>query len=143
MSANQRSSVFGVVAIVAVSTGALAATPLTGEWAIQGSRTMFRFEPCGAATCAVLERSGKIIRDPDIRDVNNPDPQLRLRPLKGLVALQDLRPSGEGVWRGQLYSPGAGSTYGVTVRQIDADTLTAKGCAAPLLCQTDTLKRLP
>ena len=94
MSTLQRSSVLAVAAMVVVSTGVLAATPLTGEWAIQGSRTVSRFQPCGEATCAVLERSGKIIRDPDIRDVNNPNPQLRSRPLKGLVALQDLRPSG-------------------------------------------------
>ena len=122
---------------------AAAATPLTGTWSVDGSRTVFRFEPCGPAICAALESSGRIIRDPDVRDVNNRDPQLRTRRLKGLVALQDLTSAGAGAWKGKVYSPGTGATYAVDVRQVDADTLTAKGCAAPFLCQTQTLKRLP
>ena len=118
-------------------------SPLTGTWSEQGSRTVFRFEPCGSATCAALESSGRILRDPDVRDVNNHDPQLRERRLKGLIALKDLVPTGPGAWKGSVYSPGMGATYAVDVRQVDGDTLTAKGCAGPFLCQTQTLKRLP
>ena len=129
--------------ILAVAPATTTDAVLTGTWSVQGSRTVFRFEPCGAAVCATLQSSGRIIRDPDVRDVRNPDPQLRTRRLKGLVALQDLRPTEAGRWKGRVYSPGAGATYTVDVRRIDAGTLTAKGCAAPLLCQTDTLKRLP
>ena len=133
-------------AALAVLSGlaqAATATPLTGTWSEAGTRTVFRFEPCGSATCATLVSSGRIIRDPDVRDVNNRDPQLRTRRLKGLGALQDLTPVGAGAWKGRVYSPGTGGTYAIDVRQVDADTLTAKGCAAPLLCQTQTLKRLP
>ena len=133
----------GSVGLGGLAGAAQAATPLTGTWTVQGSRTVFRFQPCGAATCAALESSGRIIRDPDVRDVNNHDPQLRTRRLKGLIALKDLAPAGPGAWKGQVYSPGAGAAYAVDVRQVDADTLTAKGCAAPFLCQTDVLKRLP
>ena len=131
------------LACALASGGAGAATPLAGTWTVQGSRTVFHFEPCGRATCATLESSGRIVRDPDVRDVNNHDPQLRSRRLKGLVALQDLKPTGPGAWKGKVYAPGPGGTYAVDVRQVDADTLTAKGCAALLLCRTQTLKRLP
>ena len=104
---------------------------------------MFRFEPCDRATCAVMESSGRIVRDPDVRDARNPDTRLRDRPLKGLRALTGLVGTGPRRWRGRLYSPGAGMTYDVKVTAVDADTLTARGCLNPLLCQTDTLKRLP
>ena len=117
--------------------------PLTGRWQIQGSRTVFQFEPCERATCAVMQSSGRIIRDPDVRDVRNPDSRLRDRPLKGLRALTGLTEAGPRTWKGRLYSPGPGLTYDVTVTQVDADTLTAHGCLTPILCQTDTLKRLP
>ena len=133
-----------VAASAAASLLAAAApdTPLTGRWEIQGSRTVFQFEPCEHATCAVMESSGRIIRDPDVRDVRNPDPHLRDRPLKGMKALTGLVEAGPRTWKGRLYSPGPGLTYDVTVTEVDADTLTAHGCLTPLLCQTDTLKRL-
>lgn len=143
MKRSTRTAFAGLAAGLGLATGALAATPLTGTWTVEGSRTVFRFEPCGAATCAALESSGRIIRDPDVRDANNRDPKLRTRRLRGLIALKDLTPTGPGAWKGQVYSPGPGATYAVDVRQVDADTLTAKGCAAPFLCQTQVLKRLP
>ena len=138
-----RSALAGLFGCLALAGAADAATPLSGSWSVEGSRTVFRFEPCGAGTCAALESSGRIIRDPDVRDVNNPDPQLRTRRLKGLIALQDLAQVGPGAWKGKVYSPGPGATYAVEVRQVDADTLTAKGCAGPFLCQTQVLKRMP
>ena len=133
--------------LIALATAALSSatssdSPLTGRWEIQGSRTVFQFEPCERATCAVMESSGRIIRDPDVRDVRNPDPRLRDRPLKGMKALTGLVEAGPHIWKGRLYSPGPGLTYDVTVTAVDADTLTAHGCLTPILCQTDTLKRL-
>lgn len=140
-----KSAAMTLVRGLALAAAARAATPspLTGRWVMQGSRTILAFQPCGEATCGVLEASGRLTADPDARDDRNPDPQLRGRRLKGLTTLQALRPDGEGVWKGRVYVNGVGATYAVTVRRVDADTLTAKGCAAPLLCQTSTLKRLP
>lgn len=131
-----------LAAAAAVASPPPGGSPLTGRWEIQGTRTVFRFEPCESATCAAMESSGRIIRDPDVRDVRNPDPKLRDRPLKGMRALTGLVEAGPRVWKGRLYSPGPGLTYEVTVTAVDADTLTAHGCLTPVLCQTDTLKRL-
>ena len=130
------------VAAAAAMLAVAAETPLTGRWEIQGTRTVFQFEPCDQAVCAVMESSGRIIRDPDVRDVRNPDPRLRDRRLKGMRALTGLVASGPRTWKGRLYSPGPGLTYDVTVTEVDGDTLTAHGCLTPILCQTDTLKRL-
>ena len=125
-----------------LATGAVAG-PLDGRWAIRGSRTILRLAPCGDASCGVLETSAQIQADPDARDTRNPDPRLRTRRVKGIVTLQDLRPSGASRWDGRTYLPDHGATYRVTVTQVDADTVHARGCAAPFLCQTATLTRLP
>lgn len=134
----------GLAALLAmgVAVGAVAG-PLDGRWAIHGSKTILRLSPCGDATCGLLETSAQIQADPDARDTRNPDPQLRTRRVKGIVTLQDLRPSGASRWDGRTYLPDHGATYRVTVTQVDADTVHAKGCAAPFLCQTATLSRLP
>ena len=133
----------GLAAILGASLATTAlAGPLDGRWAIKGSKTILRLEPCGDASCGVLETSAQIQADPDARDTRNPDPQLRTRRVKGIVNLQDLRPSGASTWNGRTYLPDRGATYRVTVTQINTDTVRAKGCAAPFLCQTVTLTRL-
>ena len=130
---------FSLAAAIATATG-----PPTGRWSLQGSPTVFRFEPCaGATACGVLESSARIQADADARDVKNRKPSQRSRRLKGLTVFENLQPAGAGVWKGRVYLPGAGTSYAVTVTQTAPDILTAKGCAAPLLCQTSALKRLP
>lgn len=111
-------------------------------WRVKGSEIELRFVPCGGGACAEIETSKSIKADPDVRDLRNHDPKLRGRRLKGVSMLQDLRPAGDG-WKGRVYWPPAGSTYDLTLRPSGPDTLIAKGCAAPLLCQTNTLVRLP
>lgn len=130
------------VALAAVPAAA-AAEGLDGRWAMEGTRTVFRLQSCGAASCGVLEQSAHILADADARDANNHDRALRQRRLKGLQVFDDLQPARPGVWKGRIYVPGAGATYGVTLTAKGSETLVAKGCAAPLLCQSSVLKRLP
>lgn len=135
------------VALAAVLGPGVAASatagPLDGRWAIRNSKTILRLEPCGDASCGVLETSAPIQADPDARDTHNPDPQLRTRRLKGMTTLQDLRPAGDSRWIGRTYYPDFGRTFRVTVTRLDANTVSARGCAAVVLCQAATLTRLP
>ena len=134
----------GLVAALGLALAASAtAGPLDGRWAIQNSKTILRLAPCGDASCGVLETSAPIQADPDARDTHNPDPQLRTRRLKGMTTLEDLRPAGASRWTGRTYYPDFGRTFRVTVTQLDADTVSARGCAAVVLCQTAKLTRLP
>ena len=132
-----------LVAAVAALVGSTAkADPLNGLWQIKDSQTVVRFQPCGPAVCGVLENSRRIQADADARDDKNKDERLRSRKLKGVVTFEDLKPAGAN-WKGRVYVPGTGSTYDVTVKLVDANTLRATGCLAPLLCQTSLLIRKP
>ncbi len=133
--------VLALIATVAALAGSSArAQALSGLWQLKGSETVIRFQPCGGALCGVLESSRRIQADPDARDDKNKDERLRSRRLKGLAMLEELKPAGGG-WKGRVYRPSSGATYDVTVKQVDASTLSATGCAAPFLCQTYPLIR--
>ena len=84
-----------------VAVGASRAAALAGTWVERGPLTTFRFAPCGAATCGLLEDSIYIKADADARDVRNPDVGRRSRRLKGLSVLQNLQRAGAG-WRGRV-----------------------------------------
>ena len=130
-----------LAALAAAAPGAHAQAP-SGLWRQKGSAVELRFQPCGDAVCGVIVASARLAADPDERDAKNPDPKLRSRPLRGVAMLDRLKPSGD-LWKGRVYLPSTGAAYPVTVRRVDADTLTATGCVAPLLCQTSTLIRQP
>ena len=131
-----------LTAVACLSGTAALAEPLTGAWQAKGSETVIRFRPCGDAVCGVLESSHRILANPDARDDKNKDERLRSRRLKGLTMLDGLKPAGAS-WKGRVYMASNGGTYDVTVKPVDANTLSATGCAAPFLCETFALIRKP
>ena len=137
----QRATV-ALTALTMLVASPLRAEPLSGLWKLKDSKVELRFQPCGGATCGVIETSARIQADADARDDKNKDERLRSRKLKGVNMLEDLKSQG-GSWKGRVYLPSSGSTYGVTVKSVDANTLSVTGCAAPFLCQTSTLMRQP
>lgn len=76
-------------------------------------------------------------------DSNNPDPELRDRPLKGLVFLKDFVEKKPGHWKGgTIYDPNNGKTYKCKITQIDADTIEIRGyIGISLIGRTVTWKR--
>ena len=108
-----RPAAAGLSAVLALALAPLAhaAAAPEGLWGVEGSRTVFRLAPCGGSICATLERSGKLIRDPDLRDVNNADASLRTRRLQGIEIMQDVRAAGPDAWRGRIYAPGMGRSF--------------------------------
>jgi len=57
-------------------------------------------------------------------DRNNPDPDLRDRPLVGLPILHGFAYKGDGRWRGgRIYAPDEGKTYRCRLRLTDEETL--------------------
>jgi uncharacterized protein (DUF2147 family) len=63
---------------------------------------------------------------PRHNDRNNPNPELRDRPLAGLE-LGRLVDSGDNHWRGRLYDPETGNTYRVVARLIDSNVMEMRG----------------
>jgi uncharacterized protein (DUF2147 family) len=128
--------------VFSLGTTLAGAETLEGVWRLSGTPVELRFTPCDDAVCGLIETSARIQADPNAMDIYNKNPALRTRPLKGATMLDHLRWEGA-VWKGRVYLPASGATYGVTVMWVDANTLRAQGCAAPLLCQTSTLLRKP
>ncbi|MEX0965922.1 MAG: DUF2147 domain-containing protein [Bacteroidia bacterium] len=62
------------------------------------------------------------------RDKNNPETELRSRPLEGLVILSNLEYEGGNKWEdGDIYDPSSGKEYSCELTLEDANTLTVRG----------------
>jgi hypothetical protein len=83
---------------------------------------------------------GELVRwslDAPLRDVENPQPELRQRPLLGLEISDNLRKQGDR-WRGRIYDPRSGAWYKSHVSVVDG-VLNLRGyIGMPMLGQTRT-----
>ena len=88
---------------------ALLAEDITGRWWTEEKDTLIQISADASGTWA-----GKIILGPkpDERDVHNPKPELRQRPLMGLVILQGFVRDSPLKWKGgTIYDPESGNVY--------------------------------
>lgn len=61
-------------------------------------------------------------------DRENPDPQLRDRPIEGLTILRGFRYAGDGEWEdGTIYDPESGKTYDAVMWLTETGTLKVRG----------------
>lgn len=78
-------------------------------------------------------------------DRNNPDPELRDRPIIGLPLVQGFRYDGEGRWTGgTIYDPKKGKTYSCRMTLADDGSLDLRGyvLGMPFLGRTTTWTRV-
>ncbi len=115
-----------------LASGATAAAddPAFGLWLVESGDAIIRIGPCGDRACgeiAWLRRPS----DADgalLRDVRNPDPALRDRPLCGLPLLSGFRREAHGAWRdGEIYNGRNGKTYSAQFTFQDDGTLKLRG----------------
>lgn len=126
-----RISLFGLLLLLLLPGAARAADP-TGLWWAEGGFARVEIRRCGDALC------GEVVwlRHPfdehgcELRDVENPDPELRGRPVAGLMILRDLQssPGEPSEWSGgEIYDPGSGRTYRATLELEGRDRLRVRG----------------
>lgn len=104
-----------------------------GQWEPPDMDAVIAIRECGEALCAELVRHdyGSVSTD-----INNPDPDMRARPLKGVRILDGLRHAKAGWWKGgTLYDPRTGRTYFSKMKLLDNDRLKITGCIGPRLCK--------
>jgi uncharacterized protein (DUF2147 family) len=112
--------------------GAAHASDPTGQWWAEGGYAKVEIRTCGDALC------GQVVwlRHPldadgcELRDVENPDAELRGRAVEGLEILRDLRASSDvpNEWNGgTVYDPGSGRTYSAVAEMDGADRLRVRG----------------
>lgn len=90
--------------------------------------------------------AGKIVGPNAPRlDTHNPDPDLRRRPLLGVVILQGFRHTAAGSWEdGTIYDPKNGKTYSCILRLASATALEVRGyIGLSLFGRTETWTRQP
>jgi uncharacterized protein (DUF2147 family) len=117
------------------------------RWYAEGGAAEVEITECGGGLCgrvvslrAPLDENGC-----ELRDVNNPDAQLRDRPVLGLEILHATRRSGGTTqdWVGTIYDPGSGRTYSCEIRSDGDDRLQLRGYVGiPLIGRTTTWIRV-
>ncbi len=104
--------------------------------------------PAGDAVIRIVEQdtlSVSIVRmlDPTIEDVQNPDAQLRSRPLAGILLGQGFKAKGPAWVDGFLYDPGSGKTYRGRITPIDEHHIELRGyVGTPLFGRSEIWTRL-
>jgi len=124
---------------------ALAANVLEGDW-MASDTTRVRIAPCRGqpaqlcGTIAWLANPNGPEGQP-LRDINNPDPALRGRPLLGMLFIRDFQRAADGRWEGgKIYQPKTGKTFNSKMQLNPDGTLKLEGCVA-IFCQAQTWKR--
>ena len=132
-----RTMLIGVLALSIIASSALAesadsaANRIVGQWLIEEdgeAMEVIEIYPCGEEFC------GKIVwtansegSEQAARDVNNPEEELRDRPLLGLEVLTGYSYQGDGSWReGELYVHRKGKTLSPKFTLVSQDTLKAQ-----------------
>lgn len=111
-----------------------APAPVTGKWMTSDGDSIVTISKCGQYICGRVSKI--LVKTPDAnqKDVNNPNPKLRSRPIVGLPILTQFKPDGS-KWRGRIYDPRNGKTYRSILTKLKNGKLKVEGCIA-VFCQS-------
>ncbi len=108
-------------------TGASAQNDVLGTWINQAGDGLIEISELDGKYVGIIVGSNDPART-QRKDVNNPDPELRTRTLKGMMILGDLSYQGENEWDGGwIYDPNNGEIYQCNMTLEDKDTLAIRG----------------
>jgi uncharacterized protein (DUF2147 family) len=132
---------FALVAVYAPTAAAAPdASDIEGDWWTEDREAIARIYAEGGTFF------GKLIwtEEADAKDDENPDPELRDRPLRGLVFLRGFRFDGDDEWEGgKVYAADDGKTYSGFMTLSGPDTLKLRGYVGfRLFGRTATWKRV-
>lgn len=113
------------------------AMDVAGVWATEDGGAHVEITDCGDGTpCGTLVWMKE--QTPEgLKDAENPDENLRDRPLEGIQLLWGFEPKGDKWKSGKIYDAGSGKTYKSKLELKDDGTLKVKGCFGPI-CQGQT-----
>ena len=116
-----------------------------GTWFTPSKKSAVTIRDCGDGTpCGYVSFSNPTSNDPLTHDINNPDPELRDRPILGIEMMWGFkaRKKKDGWRKGKIYDPTSGRSYGSSLEITEDDTLKVKGCFGPI-CRTQIWERAP
>ena len=107
-----------------------------------GTRKTARMCACISAAAACVPRWSRSATRL-ARTCKIPNPELRSRPIQGLVIMRGARKTGANTWKGQLYNTRDGKTYTGVVTVKSKKQLELEGCVlGGMLCQGVTWSRV-
>lgn len=141
-----------------LAAGAQTPAAVYGKWLTESTNAHVELYRCADPARGAI--CGKVVwlRNPtnpdqtpaasveDVRDVKNPDPALRQRPILGLEFLNGFKPSAEEAnvfVDGKIYSAEDGDTYSARIRLETPDRLVLRGFVGlPMLGKSQTWTRV-
>lgn len=108
----------GALAALSGPAGAIDRPPAT--WRNPQDSVHVRIEPCGPRMCGVVIWASDKAKADAARGGGGP--------LVGSVLFRDFAEEKPGVWRGRLFVPDIGKTFGGTISVIDRDHIRGRGC---------------
>ena len=108
---------------------------IQGIWRHPDTGSLIQIYSCGGGICAKVVSTA----DPNLKDVKNPDPALRDRPVAGLVLWQRPRESGDLQWIGSAYNTADGGTYYGTMHLTSTATLAVSSCNLSVMLCADQI----
>jgi len=120
----------GVVLLVcATPSTASAQMTLEGKWANPKHSVIVHVAPCGSALCGTVSWASANNREKGTTP--------------GMRVLSDLRPAGDGIYKGSAYEPKRDIHGSATVRQAGPNVMVVKGCAMwGLICKEQRWTRV-
>ena len=123
------------IAAAAVALGAPAsAQALEGKWTNPKRSVIVNVARCGTAYCGTVSWATEKTRDKVAENG---------RKLVGTRILSDLRPTGDGLYKGRAFEPKRNIRGSATVRQVGPNVMVVKGCAVlGVLCKEQRWTRV-
>lgn len=128
-----------VSALATAPAAAQTAEDAFGVWEHPDNGSHIRIAKCNGGLCATIIK----VKDPSRKDVHNPDPAKRDRPVEGITIMSGAKKTGDASWSGKLYNTQDGETYSGSVTVLSKDKLELQGCVlGGLVCQGPTWTRV-
>ena len=134
----------GLAALAALLFGsqtiAIDSSAIYGAWATHEGGEV-TFYDCDEHLCGKITKLRPPDADTPTEDIYNPDPELRSRPLLGLVMFTEFEADSDGKWSGgKLYNTMEGKFYKSKLKLKDETTLEMSGCMMFFCRSFDWLK---
>jgi uncharacterized protein (DUF2147 family) len=129
-----------LVFLTGFSPDIASAASVNGDWKVEGGLAHVRIADCAGSVWGAVAWE----KTPGGKDVNNPDPSKRSRPMLGMVLLIDMKKEGaKDSWSGQIYNAENGKLYKATIKPgARPDELDLQGCLMGFLCGGQTWTRV-
>lgn len=115
--------------LMVLSSYAQQAGEVMGHWYTEEKKAIVKVYPCEDSFCGKIIWISKKNEDGSpLRDINNPESELRKRTIVGTNILQNLEFTGDGKYEdGEIYDPESGKSYSCLVRLQEDDQLEVRG----------------